>query len=71
MDIDSEKEEEMVHSPPHPPTVQREIVDPIDPIHLVPLVDVPRDILVGQKRPTWDRQTLQEAEGHETPHGTF
>jgi hypothetical protein len=44
MEIDSEKKEETVPSPPS--TVQREIVtDPIDP------VDVPRDITVGQKRP--------------------
>jgi hypothetical protein len=71
MDIDSEKQEEMVPSPPHPPTVQRETVEPIDPIDLVPPVDVPRDIVVGQKRPTWAHQTLQEVEGHATPHGTF
>ena len=36
-----------------------------------PPVDVPRDIVVGQKRPTWARQTLQEVEGHAAPHGTF
>ena len=71
MDIDSEIEEEMVHSPPHPPTVQRETIGPIDPIHPVPPVDVSRDIVVGQKRPTWACQTLQEVEGHATPHGTF
>jgi hypothetical protein len=40
-------------------------LDPVAP------VDVPRDIAVGRKRPTWARQTLQEAEGHATPHGTF
>jgi hypothetical protein len=51
MDIDSEKQEEMVPSPP--------------------LVDVPRYIVVGQKRPTWTRQTLQEVERHASPHGTF
>jgi hypothetical protein len=51
MDIDSEKQEEMVPSPPP--------------------VDVPKDIVVGQKRPTWSRQTLQEAERHATPRGTF
>jgi hypothetical protein len=71
MDIDSEKQEEMVPSPPHPPTVQRETVEPIDPIDLVPPVDVPRNIVVGQKRPTWTRQTLQEAERHVAPRGTF
>jgi hypothetical protein len=74
MEIDSERQEEMVPSPPHPPVVQRETIEPIDPIDLVDhvaLVDVPRDIAVGQKRPTWARQTLQEAEGHAAPRGTF
>ena len=36
-----------------------------------PPVDVPRDIVVGQKRHTWTRQTLQEAERHVVPRGTF
>jgi hypothetical protein len=74
MEIDSERQEEMVPSPPHPPTVQRETIEPIDPIDLVdPVapVDVPRDIAVGRKRPAWARQTLQEAEGHAAPRGTF
>jgi hypothetical protein len=71
VDIDSEKEEDMVHSPPHLPTVQRETVEPIDPIHPIPQVDVLRDIVVGQKRPTWAHHTLQEEEGHANPHGTF
>jgi hypothetical protein len=67
MEIDSEKKEETVHSPPS--AIQREtIIDPVDP---VAPVDVPRDIVVGQKRPTWAQQTLQEAEGHATPRGTF
>jgi hypothetical protein len=35
MEIDSERQEEMVPSPPHPPTVQREIFEPIDPIDIV------------------------------------
>ena len=50
MDINSERQEEMVPSPPHLPTVQREIVEPIDPIDLIDHVapiDVPRDIAVG------------------------
>jgi hypothetical protein len=51
MDIDSEKKEETIPSPPL--TIQREtfidLVDPIAP------VDAPRDIAVAQKRPTWDR----------------
>jgi hypothetical protein len=61
MEIDSERQEEMVSSPPHPPTIQRETVETIDPIDLVDLVapvDVPRDIAVGQKRLAWARQTL-------------
>jgi hypothetical protein len=74
MKIDSERQKDMVLCPPHPPTVQRETVEPIDPIDRVDpvtLVDVPRDIAVGQKRPTWARQTLEEAEGYKAPHGTF
>ena len=60
MEIDSET----VPSPPS--TIQMETtIDPIDP------VDVPKDIAVGQKRPAWARQTLQEAEGHATLRGTF
>jgi hypothetical protein len=67
MDIDSEKNEETVPSPPS--AVQRErVTDPVDP---VAPVDVPRDIPVGHKRLDWARQTLQEAEGHATPRGTF
>jgi hypothetical protein len=59
-----EKKEETIPSPPS--TVQRETtIDPIDP------VDVPRDIAVGHKRPAWVRRTLQEAEGHANPQGTF
>jgi hypothetical protein len=71
MEIDSERQEEIVPSPPHPPTVQRETVEPIDLIDPIAPVDVPRDIAVGRKRPTWARQILQEEEGHATPHGTF
>jgi hypothetical protein len=60
MEIDSET----IPSPPS--AVQRETsIDPVDP------VVVPRDIAVGHKRPTWARQTLQEAEGHAAPRGTF
>ena len=63
MDIDRET----IPSPPS--TVQREtIIDPVDP---VAPVDVPRDIVVGHKRPAWARQTLQEVEGHVAPRGTF
>jgi hypothetical protein len=61
MEIDSERQEEMVTPPPRPPTIRRETIEPIgqiDPVDLVALVDVPRDIVVGRKRPTWARQTL-------------
>jgi hypothetical protein len=69
MEIDSE-------SVPSPPSaVQRETtivpVDLVVPVDPIALVDVPRDTLVGHKRLTWARQTLQEAEGHATPQGTF
>jgi hypothetical protein len=50
---------------------QRETVEPIDPIDLVAPVNVSRDIAVGRKILAWAHQTLQEAEGHATPHGTF
>jgi hypothetical protein len=46
-------------------------IDPIDPVDPVAPVDVPKNIEVGRKRPTWARQTLQEAEGYEIPRGTF
>jgi hypothetical protein len=55
-------------------TFQRETIEPIDQIGIidpVALVNVPIDIAIGRKRTAWDRQTLQEAEGHETPRGTF
>jgi hypothetical protein len=46
MDIDNEKKEETIPSPPS--TIQRErVIDPIDPVDLVDVVDVPRDIAVG------------------------
>ena len=58
---------------PSPP-IEREIIDDgiVEPTDLVDLVvtdPVPRDIVVmGQKRrPTWARQTLQDAEGHAAP----
>jgi hypothetical protein len=34
-------------------------------------VDLPRDVAVTRKRPTWLSDTLQDAEGHATPRGTF
>ena len=66
MEIDNE----IVPSPPS--AVQREtVIDPVDSIDPVAPVDVPKDIAVGHKRPSLARQTLQEAEGHATPHGTL
>jgi hypothetical protein len=51
MDIDSET----VPSPPS--AVQRETaIVPADPVDLVAPVNVPRDIVVGHKRPAWARQ---------------
>jgi hypothetical protein len=66
MEIDSET----VTFPPS--TVQRETtIIPVDLVDPVSLVDILRDIAVGHKRPIWARQTLQEAEGHTVPQGTF
>jgi hypothetical protein len=49
MEIDNDKIEETIPSPPS--VVKREtIIDPVDPIAPV---DVPRDIEVGHKRPSW------------------
>jgi hypothetical protein len=62
-----EKKEEIVPSPPS--AVQKETT--IDPVNPVALVDIPRNIAVGHKRPVWARQTLQEVEGHVPPRGTF
>jgi hypothetical protein len=62
-----EKKEETI--PSLPSAVQREtVIDPVDPIDPV---DIPRAIAVGPKRLAWARQTLQEAEGHAAPRGTF
>jgi hypothetical protein len=70
LEIDSEKKEETIPSPPL--AVQRETVsDPVDSVDPIAPVEVPRNITVGQKRPAWARQTLQEAEGHAAPCGTF
>jgi hypothetical protein len=44
MEIDSERQEEMVSSPPHPSTVQREPIEPmetVEPVDHVDPVDVP------------------------------
>jgi hypothetical protein len=57
--------------------VQRETdIIPVDPVvptnQVVPVApnNIPIDITVGHKRPTWARQTLQEKEGHKAPQGT-
>jgi hypothetical protein len=53
MEIDSEKNEETVPSPPS--TVHREAVtDPVDPVDHVAPVDVPKDIAVGHKKRALD-----------------
>jgi hypothetical protein len=46
-------------------------IDQIDPVDHVAPFDVPIDIAVGRKRPTWALQTLQEAEGYVAPRGNF
>jgi hypothetical protein len=74
MEIDSERQGEIVPSPRNTPLVQRETIEPIDQIDRVdPIaaVNIPRDIVVGRKRPAWSRQNLQEEEGHATPRSTF
>jgi hypothetical protein len=59
MEIDSEKKEETI--PSSPSTVQRErVIDPVDP------VDVPRDIVVVQKRLAWARRPTESAGGRGT-----
>ena len=70
MEIDDEELERGSSSPP----VQNELAkkdEPIDPIDSVTTVDIPEDMEVSRKRPRWVQQTLQDAEGHEAPHGTF
>jgi hypothetical protein len=56
MEIDSERQEDMVST--HPSTIQRETIYPMETVEHVDLVDyvdhvdVPWDIAVGWKRPT-------------------
>ena len=71
-DWDSDDLQEILVSPSTP--AEREIIDddivePTDPVDPIVIDHVPRDIAVmGQKRrPTWARQTLQDAEGHAAP----
>jgi hypothetical protein len=66
--------------PPHS-EIQREIDsvpdEPTTQIDPAPLADsvapsnVPRDITIGHKRPTWACQTLEEAERHKAPQGAI
>jgi hypothetical protein len=72
MDEDREEQEAprdavMVDSTPeeHIPEDQNETVEPEIP------VDPPREVTVTRKRPAWLRNTLQEAEGHAAPKGSF
>jgi hypothetical protein len=72
MEIDSEekeasKDDRAYPSSPvvHPSDYKEELVEPTE------LVDLPRDVVVTRKRPTWLRDTLQNAEGHADPHDTF
>jgi hypothetical protein len=74
MEIDSDT----IPSPPS--AIQRETniipddpiapVDPFFPVDSIAPSNIPRDIKVGHKRPSWARQTIQEAEGHKAPQGT-
>ena len=70
MEIDDEEME----TRSSPPPVQNELLEkdePIDPINPVVTIDIPKDMAVSRKRPKWAQHTLQDAEGHEAPHGTF
>jgi hypothetical protein len=68
MDIEGE----IVPSPPS--SVHRETniipIDPVVPADPISLVDIPRDIVVGNKMHAWAQQTMQEAEGDASPQGT-
>ena len=71
-DSDSDDSQELLASPSPPvekETVEDEIIDPTYPVHPVILDHVPRDTIVleQKRRPTWARQTLQDAEGHAAP----
>jgi hypothetical protein len=61
IDIDGERQEEMVSSSPHSSTILRESIDPMETTELVDpldLVDVPRNIVVGRKKLAWARYTF-------------
>jgi hypothetical protein len=73
MEIDSET----IPSPPSTVHKETNIIpdEPIATVDLVSLADsvapsnIPRDITVGHKRPAWDQQNLEEAEGNKSPKG--
>jgi hypothetical protein len=69
MEIDSEEQEapkdkgtDLSSPVVHPSNYREESLEP---------VNLPRDVDVTRKRPSWLRDTLQDAEGHATPSGTF
>jgi hypothetical protein len=71
MEIDSEEQEAPKDNGANPSSP---IVHPSnyqESVELANPVDLPRDVAVTRKRLTWLRDTLQDAEGHATPGGTF
>ena len=69
MKIDDD-EEMRSFPPPNIKRESREMNKPISSIDPVELDDAPTDMAVSRKRPRWAKQTLQDAKGHEAPHGT-
>lgn len=74
MEIDNEEKEapkdaDLSTPDIHPSDAQRE--EPVDPVELVEPMDRPRDVAMAKRRPTWLRDTLQEAEKHAAPIGSF
>jgi hypothetical protein len=62
--------------PDSPPAeVQREEpdehIDPTDPMDIVEPIERPLDAPLVKRRPTWLKETLQEAQKHSAPSGTF
>jgi hypothetical protein len=72
MDIDCEeqkapRDDRIVPSSPvvHPSNYQEDSVEPEGPVDLL------RDVAMTRRRPTWLRDTLQDAVRHASPHDTF
>jgi hypothetical protein len=72
MEIDCEEQEALrddciVPSSPvvHPSDYQGESIEPAR------AMDLPRDVAVTRRRPTWLCDTLQDAVRHASPHDTF